>query len=78
MNKATGQPDVLRPDRVVVNGKTITVIDYKFGHPSRHYYDQVAAYMHLMGRMYPEHEIKGYLWYIMGKGPVGVKIKNEA
>ena len=78
MNKETGRPDVLRPDRVVINGSTITVIDYKFGHPSRHYYDQVAAYMHLMGRMYPEHEIKGYLWYIMGKGPRKVKIKNEA
>jgi ATP-dependent exoDNAse (exonuclease V) beta subunit len=70
-----GQPDVLRPDRVVINGKNITVIDYKFGHPSRHYYDQVKDYMGLMKQMYPDHEVKGYLWYIMGKGPV--KVKSE-
>ncbi|MBO7137175.1 MAG: UvrD-helicase domain-containing protein [Bacteroidaceae bacterium] len=70
----TGQVCVLRPDRVVMKDRCITVIDYKFGHPSRHYYDQVAAYMELMHRMYPEHEVKGYLWYIMGKGPVPVKL----
>ena len=70
-NKA-GQPDVLRPDRVVMNGNSITVIDYKFGHPSRHYYEQVKDYMNLMKQMYPDYEVKGYLWYIMGKGPVKV------
>ena len=65
-----GQPEVLRPDRVVMKGNSITVIDYKFGHPSRHYYDQVKSYMSLMKQMYPEHEVKGYLWYVMGKGTV--------
>ena len=68
-----GQPDVLRPDRVVINGKNITVIDYKFGHPSHHYYDQVKDYMGLMKQMYPDYEVKGYLWYVMGKGAVRVK-----
>lgn len=68
-----GQPEVLRPDRVVINGKCITVIDYKFGHPSCHYYDQVKDYMNLMKHMYPNYEVKGYLWYIMGKGAVPVK-----
>lgn len=67
-----GQPDVLRPDRVIMNADCITVIDYKFGHPSRLYHDQVKDYMDLMRRMYPEHKIKGYLWYIMGKGPIPV------
>ena len=68
-----GLPCVLRPDRVVMTEDSITVIDYKFGHPSRHYYDQVKAYMSLMSRMYPEHEVKGYLWYIMGKGAISVQ-----
>ena len=72
IDKETGLPCVLRPDRVVMNGNSITVIDYKFGHPSRHYYDQVKTYMDLMSRMYPEHEVTGYIWYIMGKGPVRV------
>ena len=73
MDKETGLPCVLRPDRVVMTGNIITVIDYKFGHPSRHYYDQVKDYMSLVKRMYPGHEVKGYLWYIMGKGAVPVK-----
>ena len=67
-----GQPEILRPDRVVINGKDITVIDYKFGHPSRLYYDQVKDYMALMKQMYPQYEVKGFLWYIMGKGPMPV------
>ena len=71
-----GLPCVLRPDRVIMTSDSITVIDYKFGHPSRHYYDQVRAYMNLMSRMYPKHEVKGYLWYVMGKGAVPVKSKE--
>ena len=66
-------PCVLRPDRVVMKDNSITVIDYKFGHPSRLYYDQVKAYMKLLQQMYPKHDVQGYLWYIMGKGPVPVK-----
>ena len=67
-------PCISRPDRVVMSGNCITVIDYKFGHPSPHYYAQVATYMNLMHIMYPEYEVKGYLWYIMGKGAVPVKL----
>ena len=73
IDKETGLPSILRPDRVVMKDNLITVIDYKFGHPSRHYYNQVKDYMSLMARMYPEHEVKGYIWYIMGKGSVPVK-----
>ncbi len=73
IDKETGRPQVLRPDRVVMNGNDITVIDYKFGHPSRLYYDQVKDYMNLMKQMYPRHNVQGYLWYIMGKGPMPVK-----
>ena len=64
----TGLPCILRPDRVVINGNSISVIDYKFGHPSHIYYDQVRSYMSLMRKMYPKHEVKGYIWYVMGKG----------
>ena len=73
IDKETGRPQVLRPDRVVMNGNDITVIDYKFGHPSRLYYDQVKDYMNLMKQMYPPHNVQGYLWYIMGEGPMPVK-----
>ena len=73
IDKEKGRPQVLRPDRVVMNGNDITVIDYKFGHPSRLYYDQVKDYMNFMKQMYPQHNVQGYLWYIMGKGPMPVK-----
>ena len=63
-----GQPCVLRPDRVVMEGRNITVIDYKFGRPSRHYCNQVKEYMSLMKQMYPDHHVQGYIWYVMGKG----------
>ncbi len=73
IDKDKGMPCVLRPDRVVMNGNNITVIDYKFGHPNRRYYDQVKDYMNLMKQMYPTHNVQGYIWYIMGKGPLKVK-----
>ena len=72
IDEASGLPCVLRPDRVVMNGNSITVIDYKFGHPSRLYRDQVSAYMKLMRQMYPQHEVQGYLWYVMAGKPVKV------
>ena len=72
IDKETRLPLVLRPDRVVMNGSDITVIDYKFGHPSRHYYDQVKEYMNLMKQMYPKHNVQGYIWYVMGKRAVQV------
>ena len=59
---------VHRPDRVVIRGNTITVIDYKFAHPNveqqSEYECQIRAYMDLLKRIYPKHEVKGYLWYI--------------
>ena len=73
IDKETGLPQVLRPDRVVMKDGDITVIDYKFGHPSRHYYDQVKDYMDLMKQMYPQHHVQGYIWYVMGKGAVAVR-----
>ncbi len=69
----TGKPCVLRPDRVIMKNNRITVIDYKFGRPSRYYHSQVIAYMDLIQRMYPQSEVCGYLWYVMGKGPDPVK-----
>ena len=73
IDKETGLPQVLRPDRVVMKDGDITVIDYKFGHPSRHYYDQVKDYMDLMKQMYPQRHVQGYIWYVMGKGAVAVR-----
>lgn len=65
-DERSGQPCVHRPDRVVMGDNCITVIDYKFGHASSLYHEQVRTYMMLLQQMYPEHEVQGYIWYIMG------------
>ncbi len=65
ISEKDGLPCVLRPDRVVMTDDSITVIDYKFGHPNRDYGNQVRRYMNLMKQMYPGHNVKGHIWYIM-------------
>ena len=65
ISEKDGLPCVLRPDRVVMTDDSITVIDYKFGHPCRDYGNQVRRYMNLMKQMYPGHNVKGHIWYIM-------------
>lgn len=61
-----------RPDRVVDDGRSVTVVDYKFGETetSAHRH-QVAYYCKLLrGMGYPE--VKGYLWYVTGNKIVRV------
>ncbi len=72
IDEKDGTPCVLRPDRVTINGSCITVIDYKFGFPSGKYKEQVEDYMKFLRKMYPEYEVKGFIWYVMGKGAVPV------
>jgi ATP-dependent exoDNAse (exonuclease V) beta subunit len=60
----TGEPRTLRPDRVVICGDRITVIDFKFGRPETEHHTQVEAYKQLMHAMYPGKQVEGYLWYI--------------
>ena len=60
----TGEPRTLRPDRVVICGDRITVIDFKFGRPETEHHTQVEAYKQLMHAMYPDKQVEGYLWYI--------------
>ena len=64
ISKETGEPCTLRPDRVIINGNMITVIDFKFGRPEPEHHTQVQAYKQLMHDMYPQKQVEGYLWYI--------------
>lgn len=52
-----------RPDRMLVRGKDITVIDYKFTkeHEESHI-KQVREYMHILSQM--GYTTKGYIWYV--------------
>ena len=70
IGKSDFQPhqSVHRPDRVVIRGNTITVIDYKFARPNAEqeaeYENQVRAYMDLLQRIHPQFKVFGYLWYV--------------
>lgn len=52
-----------RPDRVIDDGHTLTVIDFKTGSPRAKHNEQVQEYMHLLNEMGYQN-IKGYLWYL--------------
>ena len=57
-----------RPDRVMIRGGKVVVVDYKFGQKENTYYGrQVWGYMDLIRQM-GYAEVEGYIWYVeMGK-----------
>ncbi len=62
---ADGRLKQQRPDRVMMRGNDVVIIDYKFGKPSRKHLTQVRGYMELLARMgYADKNITGYLWYV--------------
>jgi len=52
-----------RPDRVIVDGGKVTVIDYKFGEPSEKHLWQVRGYKKLY-RQLGYSDVRGYIWYV--------------
>ncbi|MBP3482860.1 MAG: UvrD-helicase domain-containing protein [Alistipes sp.] len=55
---------VKRPDRVMINGRRATVVDYKFGQEKRdEYAAQVGEYMELL-RQIGYTDVEGYIWYV--------------
>ena len=55
---------VERPDRVVVRGREVTIIDYKFGSEEERYFRQVRRYARLWHEL--GYTVQGaYLWYVM-------------
>lgn len=69
IDKETGEPNVRRPDRVIMTDNDITVIDFKFGSHKEEHIGQVQEYLRLMQQMYPQKIVYGFLWYIY-KGEV--------
>lgn len=60
-----GSGEVLRPDRVIVEGDMATVIDFKFGETEKaSYHSQVSSYMEQL-KLMGFHRVEGYLWYVM-------------
>ena len=58
-----GNLQTRRPDRVMMDGKKVVVVDFKFGKPRPEYQAQVREYIHLLEEMGYTH-ISGYLWYV--------------
>ncbi len=73
-----GVPQHRRPDRVMISRDkcTIMVVDFKFGRMRPQYEDQVREYMSLLAGLYPNANIRGYLWMVY-QGQVAEVEKNE-
>lgn len=58
-----GDGEEKRPDRVILDGDAVTVIDYKFGEEKDSYAWQVRAYCKLY-RQLGYKKVSGYIWYV--------------
>ncbi len=67
-----GQLVERRPDRVMTDGTTTLVVDFKFGRQREEYHQQVGEYMQLLRKM-GHQQVKGYLWYVYSNQIVEVK-----
>lgn len=60
--------NVYRPDRIVIDPDTVTVIDYKTGIPTdeltQEHTEQILHYKRILQDIYPSHLIQGFLYYI--------------
>ena len=54
---------VFRPDRVMTDGDSVIIVDYKFGEPHRGYERQLARYASLYRRM-GYSDVSAFLWYV--------------
>lgn len=58
---------VYRPDRVVISGNKVTIVDYKFGHSEKKYADQISKYAQ-MYRSMGYQDVTASLWYVRDDG----------
>ena len=55
--------EIHRPDRVIVDGGKVVVVDYKFGAEEKAYFRQVRRYAELYRAM-GYSDVEAYLWYV--------------
>lgn len=55
--------EMYRPDRVVLEGRKVVIIDYKFGDHNPRYVRQLRKYSEIWKRMGYEH-VSAHLWYV--------------
>ena len=54
---------VFRPDRVICDGDSVTIVDYKFGEHRSSYERQVSGYASIYRRM-GYRDVSAFLWYV--------------
>ena len=52
-----------RPDRVMTDGSTVVVVDFKFGKPKEEHHLQVRQYAEVLKQM-GYAKVEGYIWYV--------------
>lgn len=60
--KSSKDKKELRPDRMLLKGNKITIIDYKFGEKKDAHKKQVKEYMNILSLM--GYETEGFVWYV--------------
>lgn len=68
----TGKGNSLRPDKVIIEDGSVTVVDYKFGSPKDSYANQVGGYVDQFKEM-GYTDVRGYLWYVYEDSVVRVR-----
>lgn len=63
ISKKASSDDIQRPDRVIIDGDKVIIIDYKTGQENKEYERQVKRYMWRMKEMGFKN-VEGYLWYL--------------
>lgn len=54
---------IYRPDRVVVKGNNVEIIDYKFGEPDQRYHRKMMLYAQMWKNM-GDYDVSAFLWYV--------------
>ena len=65
---------IYRPDRVIIDGSHVTIVDFKFGNHDARYVSQVRKYMAIWSGMGYD-DVAGYLWYVTSGEVVEVNMK---
>ena len=75
-DEKTGKVTGRRPDRVITDGETTTVIDFKFGSQRQEYLDQMRQYMDLLDGMGMKN-VSGYIWFVYTNKIIKVGKDNQ-
>lgn len=76
---SNGEFEQCQPDRVIVNGNNITVVDFKFGKQKEEHIEQVKNYIDLLSKTRfkdvdsSRQMVKGYIWYVYNNNVIEVE-----